>query len=206
MQHNTPPESPDVNPTAGPSAKRTRFWVGLGMLTVAAAGLVLGVAFLWGTQYFWGFQSLLIWAPAGDDTAESFEAYIKERDDLEKAVAAKRDTLLEEALHAWTPKDDQGQARKTSVFALWKARQRWDGEDRAALAAKHRAALTHKREAEQQRALNRQGWVLSVVATLVLLLVSGVVACLGLRLLRTAAMPGTCLSNRDPELSETRVD
>jgi hypothetical protein len=194
-----------------------RTFGGLGILVAAAVIVIGGYAFIWEAEYFWE-NPLLESTSSFQEASAIFDAYVKEKATLDKQFAKERRRNAQDTRKAKTSKDSAELYRIWAERSFLLAHQ--PGAEKQPLEELRQHALTvldselsvlpmnyealnkglvetyqgilnNKAVAEQRAHRNQQGWVVSIVGSVFVLLLAGAVAFMGLRWLRRAGMPGT---------------
>jgi hypothetical protein len=174
------------------------YW-GLGMLTADGLFLLMAIFFILGGEC-WRFAPIFAPPVATDEAGALFDAYAKEAAENDKQfAAARKEDFAALANIAFPPKDPA--PKQETILAVGRlAGAAWGREEGQAAInrglvqgyrEKYQEAFRRKNAETLQRATDRDGWILSVLGSILVLLVGGAIAWGGIRLLRSAAMPGT---------------
>jgi hypothetical protein len=184
-----------------------RSYCGLAILAADGLFCLVAIFFILGGEC-WRWAPMFVPPVPTDETGALSEAYAEALAELDKSHAAQRKANAAVLVDHLAAELDPKKEKQDNVLAVRRVVDAWAplGEKEAAGANQYlRQTYREKLEkaydkkiagaAQYARAHERDGWLLSILASIVVLVVSWAIARAGIRLLRSGALPGTVFEN-----------
>jgi hypothetical protein len=189
---------------------QARFYCGLAMLTADGLFLLTAIFLVLGGEC-WRFTPIFAPPLATDEGSTLFDAYIQEAAETDKAFAADRKRDFESLWNIASKAPDSKLENQKTLFMLWGAAA---GRDDAQASVNRALVQTYRKKYDEafakknaetvQRVQYRDGWILSILSSILLFFVGGAIGWAGLRVLRSAALPGTVFEK--PSAASSKED